>query len=382
MQGNDQQNELQRRWRLILGRDAVQSDGKPLGGEPSEEDADIDQALEFLFDREYGEETETYRPRAGGGERSRLTVPSWLSKVRKLFPKSTSEQMTRLALDRYGLTEVLADEKVLETMEPNMDLLRAILATQNVLPERLLGAARRIVRQVVRQLMERLRVTIRKPFSGAIDTTRPTSIALARNFDAKRTIRHNLKNYQPAEQRLLIERAYFHSRVHRQYPWDIILLVDQSGSMLSSVIHSAIVAGIFHSLPHLRTHLVAFDTSIVDLTDQIDDPVEVLFRVQLGGGTDITQAMRYAETLVRNPRRTILVLVTDFYENSPIGELLAITAKLAEDGVTLLGLAALDDSAEPAYHKDLARRLCKLGMHVAAMTPDKLAEWVAKRVRA
>lgn len=382
MQPEDEARELKRRWRLILGRDAVQSDGRSLGGEPAGDDADIDQALEFLFDREYGEEVETYRPRSGGGEASRLTVPRWLGKIRKLFPKSTSEQLTRLALDRYGITEILADEKVLESIEPNMDLLRAILATQTVLPERLLGAARRIVREVVRQLMERMATTARRRFTGAIDPNRASSVALARNFDAMKTIRRNLKNFQPSEQRLMIEKAYFHARVHRQYPWDIILLVDQSGSMLSSVIHAAIVAGIFHSLPRLRVHLVVFDTNVVDLTDRIDDPVEVLFRVQLGGGTDITQALRYGETLVRNPRRTILVLITDFYENAPIHGLLAITARLAEAGVTLLGLAALDDSAEPAFHKDLARKLGKLGMHVGAMTPDKLAEWVAKRVRA
>lgn len=369
------------RWRLILGRDAIGEDGNPIGGEMNAEMQAVDQVLEYLFDREHERDTGTWRPREGSGGDSTLTVPTWLGKVRTLFPKSTAEQLTHLALDRYGLTELLADEKFLETVTPNLDLLRALISAKDIVPPRLRSLVRRYVQQVVGELLKRMTLETKRHFSGAIDTSRPSSVQVARNFDPHRTIRKNLKNFEPQHNRLRIEKAYFHSRIHRQNPWEIILLVDQSGSMLDAMIHSAILASIFKSLPNLRTHLVVFDTSVVDLSEEVSDPVEILMRLQLGGGTDIAQAMRYGEQLIRNPRRSLIVLITDFFEGGSEEALYQSAARLTEAGVTLLGLAALDDRAEPAYHKVVARRLSKLGMDIAAMTPDRLAEWVAAKVR-
>jgi Mg-chelatase subunit ChlD len=181
---------------------------------------------------------------------------------------------------------------------------------------------------------------------------------------------------------LVIETPHFISRVRRQVDrWRIIILADQSGSMAGSVIHCAITASIFFGIPHLRPHLVLFDTSVVDVTQDCTDPVELLMKVQLGGGTDIGQALRYASTLVDNPRRTIVVLVTDFYEGAPIDLLFSAARQLIESGVTLLGLAALDEAADPHYERETAARLVALGAHVGAMTPGQLANWVAEKVR-
>lgn len=163
--------------------------------------------------------------------------------------------------------------------------------------------------------------------------------------------------------------------------WQIIILVDESGSMMDSVIHAAVTASIFFGIRTLRTHLVLFDSSVVDVTDQCTDPVETLMKVQLGGGTDIGQALVYASTLVDNPRRAIVVLITDFYEGAPEQQLLAATRRLTESGVTLLGLAALDSNTKPNYDRDVAERMVRLGAHVAAMTPGELAEWVAEKVK-
>jgi Mg-chelatase subunit ChlD len=149
--------------------------------------------------------------------------------------------------------------------------------------------------------------------------------------------------------------------------------------MIDSVIHSAVMAGIFRSISSLRTRLLVFDTSVVDLSDQANDTVELLLRVQLGGGTDIAGALAYAESQIVQPRRTILILVTDFYEGGNEQQLSDVVAKLSNDGVILLGLAALDRRAEPAYNRDLAAQLAKRGMTIGAMTPDRLAEWVAER---
>jgi Mg-chelatase subunit ChlD len=210
---------------------------------------------------------------------------------------------------------------------------------------------------------------------------RRSFLKIAKNFDVDTTIRTNLKNFDPDTGRLYIKEPYFHSRIRRQVDrWQIIILVDESGSMMDSVIHAAVTAAIFFGIKSLRSHLVLFDTAVVDVTDQCTDPVETLMKVQLGGGTDIGQALTYAATLVDNPRRTIVVLITDFYEGAPHNQLLTATRRLTESGVSLLGLAALDANANPNYDREMAEKMVRLGAHVAAMTPGELAEWVAEKV--
>jgi Mg-chelatase subunit ChlD len=373
-------DEMRRRWRLVLGPESKRSGEPPLWSVADEE---IDVALGFLFDRETGSGDGHRREPKGAGslDPSRLTVSHWLGKVRDLFPHSTAETLTRLALERYKLSEILADEQTLENITPDLNLLRAILSIRSVVPARLLNAVRKVIRQVVDDLREKLEVKVRRHFGGGADRRNPSPLKLARNFDVARTIRRNLRHFQPADKRLILEKPLFFSRIHRQNPWDLFLLVDQSGSMVDSVIHAAVLAGIFQNLRMLRTRLIAFDTSVVDLTDQIGDPVELLLSVQLGGGTDIGQAVSYVDPLISRPKETMVVLITDFYEGSNPKKLVDLCAKMGHHGVTLLGLAALDERASPAYNKDLARRLAKRGMHIAAMTPDQLAEWVAQRVR-
>jgi Mg-chelatase subunit ChlD len=201
---------------------------------------------------------------------------------------------------------------------------------------------------------------------------------VAQNFDALGTLRRNLKNYDLERRKLVIEQLLFFERNTRRLPWDIILCIDQSGSMVDSVIHSAVMAGILSGLPAFRVRLVAFDTNIVDMSEYVSDPVEMLMSVQLGGGTDIAQAVRYCTTLVENPHRTVFVLVTDFCEGAPPGELVRAVKKLAEARVKLLGLAALDDQAHPAYDRHMAERLAACGMEIAALTPQRLAHWLVK----
>jgi Mg-chelatase subunit ChlD len=260
--------------------------------------------------------------------------------------------------------------------------LKAVLRTKHLMNEEVLAIARHLVRQVVDQLMEKLARNIQSPFSGTRDRRRRSHLKMASNFDSKTTIQRNLKHYDPAAKRLYIQTPYFHSRVRRQVDrWQIIILVDQSGSMIDSVIHAAVTASIFFGIRSIRTRLCAFDTSIVDLTEDCRDPVETLMKVQLGGGTDIGQAMIYASGLIDEPRRAIIVLITDFYEGAPESRLLSVTKQLVESGVTVLGLAALDERADPNYDRALAERMVTLGAHVAAMTPGELAAWIGEKVR-
>ncbi|MFE1316035.1 DUF5682 family protein [Kitasatospora phosalacinea] len=376
------------RWRLILGAAAERCTGG-LGKLAAAQDA----ALEWL----YGRDPEAGRrgvrrggpgtgprngdgSRSGGSEASRVTPVDWLEDVHRLFPKETVERLEQDAVERYGIDEIVTDPEVLSRVEPSPALLRAVLRTKHLMNPELLSLARKLVESVVRELLERLRPEVRRAFTGARAPGR-SRFPLARNFDFRSTVRANLAHYQPEQRRLLIERPYFHTRTRRTLEqWQLVLLVDQSGSMVGSVIHSAVTAACLWNLPGLRTHLVAFDTSVVDLTEDVTDPVELLMRVQLGGGTDIARAVDYGAGLLDNPRRSIVVLVSDFYEGGDVGRLLRGVRKLVEQGTTVLGLAALDEEADPVYDRELASRLVGLGAHVGAMTPGALAAFVAEKV--
>jgi Mg-chelatase subunit ChlD len=366
------------RWRLVLGSESESAFGK-LDGEWAERDS----VLDFLYGREYGQgrNTRTIDRSAGLGE-SQLNVPDWINAVHELFPQKTIERIEKDALERYNLEEMVTNPDLLARAEPSQTLLKAVLRTKHLMNEKVLALARDMVRRVVEQLMEKLAREVRTPFAGAIDRRRRTSLKIAKNFDIKTTLQQNLRYWDPERQKLMLHRATFYSRIRRQVDrWQVIILVDESGSMLGSVIHAAVTASIFYSIRTLKTHLCIFDTRVVDLTDQCSDPVETLMKVQLGGGTDIGQAVAYGAGLVENPSRTIVILITDFFEGAPVGRLLHEVKALVDSGVSVLGLAAIDEDAKPNYDRGVAERLVALGAHVAAMTPGELAQWVAEKVR-
>ncbi|WP_026930551.1 VWA domain-containing protein [Glycomyces tenuis] len=366
------------RWRLILGPAAEQHTGRL-----SAEGEACDAALDWLYNREEGlGEREVRRGgvRGAGSGGSALTTVDWLDQIHRLFPKETVERLERDAIERYEIDDIVTNAEVLERVEPNAALLKAVLRTKHLMNPQVLAAARRIVAEVVRQLVEKLSVEVRTVFTGS-RARRPSLHRRARDFDLRRTIHANLKHYDPERNRIAIERPHFHSRTSRRLEqWQMILVVDQSGSMAGSVIHSAVTASCLYALPGLKTHLVAFDSNVVDLTSDVDDPVELLMKVQLGGGTDISRAVDYAAGLVENPRRSIIALITDFYEGGNAQRLVHTVKQLCEQGTEFLGLAALDEDANPSYDRDLAGRLASAGAHIGAMTPAHLAEFVAERL--
>jgi Mg-chelatase subunit ChlD len=219
---------------------------------------------------------------------------------------------------------------------------------------------------------------VRQALWGRLNKQRRSRLKVLRNLDWRRTVRDNLKHYDLQRKQMVLGALHFFSRVDRHMPWHIIMAVDCSGSMLDSVIYSAVMAGIFAGLPSLRVSLTAFDTAVVDLSDAVNDPTELLMSVQLGGGTDIGGALTYCETLVRMPTRTIVVLVTDFFEGGDPNRMLAAIRRLCESGVKVLGLAALDAVAQPAYDRNMAERCAAVGAEVAALTPQRLAEWLGR----
>ena len=364
------------KWRLILGKDSKNQIN--FMGRYSDEISyqDMEETLDYLYSQEYGNEI----MRAGGSGSSRPSAAKWIEKARKLFPKKTVEILEKQALEHFNLTELLTDKKVLQKMEPNTDLLKTILQFKHLMKSDVIEEAKRIIKKVVDDITEKLQTDIRKSLLGKLNRNMPSNVKSIKNLDIKKTIARNLKNYDTENDRIVLKNVYFNSRVKRFNKWNIIIAVDESGSMLDSVIYSAIMAGIFAKLPMIETKLVIFDTNVVDLSGYTDDPVEVLMGVQLGGGTDIGGALNYCESLCENPHETIFVTVTDLYEGGSTQNLLRTCADIIGSGSKMIFLTALDRDANPAYDKNLGQKLADMGAFVGAMTSEQLGDYIGKMI--
>jgi hypothetical protein len=361
--------EMLARWRLVLGKGA-EKQGIGTGGDA---DADaVEQVLGFVYEEE---------SRGGGRERSTLTVPRWIDAVAELFPREAKEVLERELIARRGVAGLLEEPKLLEKIEPNVEIVKTLLTHRGLLNEKTRGLARKIIDQVVQQLKDQLRIAIETTITGAIRRDRHSPRKVFRNLDLKTTLRRNLRNWDEERGRLLVDRTWFHAAERNRRPWHVVVCVDQSGSMLESAIFSAVMASIFAELPSVRTSLVLFDTQVVDLSSQVGSPVDVLLQIQLGGGTDITQALAYCAGLVREPARTIVVLITDFYEGRAEEDLVRQVRAMAQGGVRMVGLGALGYDARPQINRSTANKCRKVGMDVLVCTPEKLAECMARIIR-
>ena len=373
---DETQAELARRWRLILGRYADQS---LRAANFTGTDADLEQALGYLYDREYTARGHRLQPGAGGSlDPSALTAISWLERTRTLFPKSTFERLQTQAVERYGLTDLLADPRTAHALEASPALGAALLNIRGRLDAKLEAGVREVIARVVAEIVARVKARFTANLLGRRDRFRRSPQPVAANFDWRRTIAANLSHYDLATRKLAVEQVRFHARVKRALPWDVVLCVDQSGSMASSVLYSAVTASILAGLPGINVRLILFDTAVVDMSHLAGDPVTVLMTAQLGGGTDIAGALGFCEGLITTPARTVLALISDFEEGGSVAQLLAAVSRLREAGVTLLGLAALDEAAEVRYDPRVAGLLADRGMQIAALTPDRFAEWLGE----
>ena len=373
---DDNINNTLNRWRLILG-DFADNNIQLQNGL-----SDINESLNFLYDREYSKEDGYYNDdnsttTKGGKNKSNLTVPMWVSKIRKLFPKETVQIMQTHALNKYNLTEMITDENILKEMEPNMELLKNILTFRDMMDSNVKKLAYSIVRDIVEKLKRKMELDIKKVFYGKkLPNSHTTQKKMFKNLDVKKTIRHNLKNYNTQNNTIFVDKLYFNNNIRNYNPWHIIILIDESASMLDSVIYSSIMASIFANLPYLSVKLIIFDTSIVDLTDYVKDPVDTLLKVQLGGGTDIVNALEYAKKITAFPEKTIYVLISDLEDSNDYKHMHNSVKGIIEARSKIFILTALDYECNESYNKNAAQKLSKLGAKVAAITPNKLAEYI------
>ena len=354
------------RWRLILGQDAHERLGSP---ELSGPESAMDAALAAIYDGRPGP--------AGGGARtaglgpSAPSVAKWLGDVRAFFPPDIVSVIQADAIERRGLAKLLFEPESLSQARPDIGLVGALMALKGHIPEKSKETARHLVKAVVDEIMRRLADDLRRAVTGALNKKAHSPIPSLSGADWKRTIRKNLKNYKDG--RIIPERFYFFERTRRSKEWTVILDIDQSGSMADSVIYSSVMGAIFASMPALDTRIVAFDTEIADLTEAArNDPVDMLFGIQLGGGTDINKSVRYCAGLVENPAKTLFILISDLYEGGVEAGLLRKLAEMKESGVRCMVLLALCDGGSPAYDRDLAKKIANLGIPSFACSPDML----------
>lgn len=367
-----------KRWRLILGHYADEALGKAAF---DANDLKVERTLDYLYRREYQRRGLKHEGGDTVLDQSQLTAVNWLNQARKLFPSSTFERMQSQAIERYEITHLFNDPQALQAMEPTPALAKALLSLRGRMNEQTREAVRDIIRKVVDEILRTLRPTFTNALTGRRNRFRRSPIASSQNFDWRATIAANLKHFDRDKNRLVIETPHFNSRMQRHMPWDVILCVDQSASMSSSVMYAAVCASILAALPAVRVSLIVFDTQVVDLSHLAHDPVEVLMTVQLGGGTNIAQAMQFCEQRVQNPQRTIVTLISDFEEGGALNRLLSCVQRMHSQQITLLGLAALDDAAQPVYDAAIGQKLADRGMHVAALTPEHFAQWLAEVMR-
>lgn len=363
----------ERRWRLAVG-------GEDEALPPN--DQRLSAALSALYkgpDEDKGGKS----GRRGGLGRSAPSVARWMGDIREFFPSPVVQVVQKDAFERLGLRQMLMEPEFLSVVEADVDLVADLVSLRNAMPEKTKETARQVIAKVVAELMERLERKTAEALRGAVDKSKRTHRPRFADIDWPRTIQKNLHTWQEDHQTVIPERLVGFQRKQRRIVDldEVVLCVDQSGSMAQSVIYASIFSAVMASLPVVQTKLVCFDTAILDLTDQLADPVEVLFGVQLGGGTDINQAVAYCEDRIERPSKAHLVLITDLYEGGNAQDLVARVARLIGMGVNVIVLLALSDAGRPFYDANLASKMAALGAPVFACTPDQFPDLMAAALR-
>lgn len=362
-----------KRWRLLLGGGPADGTGCTLGGD----EARMDTALARLYGDGEGDEGDASK--RGGLGKSRPSVARWLGDIREFFPESVVKVMQQDALERQGLRQMLLEPELMENLSPDVHLAADLIALKDTMPAKAKDTARLVVQRVVEELERKLAEPMRAAVMGSLHRSVRNRRPRHSEIDWHRTIRANLKHYQPAHQTIIPERRIGFGR-KKSALRDIVLCIDQSGSMGTSVVYGGVFGAVLATLKAVSTRMVVFDTEVVDLSDKLQDPVDLLFGVQLGGGTDINRALAYCQTLMGRPEETILVLVSDLYEGGHRAEMLRRAQALVGSGVQMIVLLALSDDGRPSYDHQVAAEFAGMGIPCFACTPDLFPDLMAAAI--
>ena len=372
--------ERLRRWRLLLGTPAEQGLGFGQQGQSlSGTDQGIDAALSALYDAA-PEGPRRPGSRSAGLGASAPSVARWLGDIRSYFPSTVVQVMQRDAIDRLGLGRLLLEKEMLESVEPDVHLVGTLLSLNHLMPETTKATARQVVAKVVAEVERRIAQRTRAAVSGALNRAARTRRPKPRDIDWNRTIAANLARYVPSHRTVIPERLIGYGRRQHVAARDIVLAIDQSGSMASSVVYASVFGAVLASLRSLRTSVVAFDTAVADLSALLTDPVDVLFGTQIGGGTDINRAVAYCQQLITRPASTIFILISDLFEGGDRDEMLRRIADMTAAGTQVIALLALSDDGAPAYDHENAAALAGLGVTAFACTPDAFGDLMAAAI--
>mgnify|MGYP000530302262 CR=1 FL=1 len=366
---NNKEKEKLVRWRLVLGGGEADGTGVALQGEQ----LGMDKVLGQLYDAD-GE-------RKGGLGGSSPKVQRWLGDIRKYFPTPIVQVMQKDAYDRLGLQQMLLEKESLELVEADVHLVATLLNLKSIIPNQTKDTARRVVQKVVEDLQKKLNQPMLQAVKGALSRSVRNPRPKLNEINWEATIRANLKNYLPKYKTVIPEKLIGFGRKGRGSLKDIILCIDQSGSMASSVVYSSIFGAVLASIKAISTQMIVFDTAVADLTENLDDPIDLLFGTQLGGGTDINKAVQYCEGLITKPQDTILVLITDLYEGGNQNQLIKRAANLVDNGVQVITLLALSDDGKPWYDQGLAQIFTNLGIPCFACTPELFPDLMANAIQ-
>jgi uncharacterized protein with von Willebrand factor type A (vWA) domain len=389
------QQERERRWRLILGKQSEQQQSQEGQGQQSESSepqdqsgegqgegqqqeqqslSEQDQALDDALDALYGEGD------LGGSGDSAPDVARWLGDIRRYFPSSVAQLLQQDALKKLKLQKILESPEALAEIEPDIHLVTKLITLSKLIPAQTKETARQVVTEVVEELKKRLEYPLLQALQGtlnrAVRTRRPRK---QKDINWLHTVKANLKHYQPDYQTVIPETLIGYGR-ERSSLHDVILCIDQSGSMSRSIVYASVFGAVMASVPALATKLVLFDTKVVDMTGKIDDPVDLLFGVNLQGGTNIERALGYCQGLVSRPRDTVLVLISDLFEGGNKDVMVRRVASLVDNGVTVVVLLALDDQGAPKFNRSLAQELSEIGVPSFACTPELFPELMSAAI--
>jgi Mg-chelatase subunit ChlD len=359
------------RWRLVLGK--TEADQEPENEESmalTVTETGMDQVLEALYQSD----------RKGNLGKSSPNINRWLGDIRNYFPNTVVRVMQRDALDRLGLKQMLLEPELLEALEVDVHLVGTLLTLKDLIPAKTHETARAVIAKVVKELEKKMQAPLQQAIQGAISKANKMARPKPHEIDWHATIRKNLKHYQQDHKTIVPEVLIGHGRRIKSMK-TIVLLVDQSGSMAESVVYAGVMAAVLATLRSVKTHIVFFDTAVVDLTDKINDPVELLFGVQLGGGTDIGKALTYAQTLIQYPNDTICILISDLFEGGNAELLHKIAAQIHATGTTFITLLALSDAGIPAYDHQHADAFNAMGIATFACTPDRFPDLMAAAIK-